>query len=398
MRWLSLMCLLLLVSVSPAENWSRFRGPNGTSVSSETGLPVSWSKTENIKWKADLPARGVSSPVVHNGRVYVTCSSGRKDDRLHTLAFDAATGKQLWHRQLAATGGTNCHPMTCMAAPTPVADDSGVYVLFATGDLAAFDTDGTLRWYRSLVGDYPTITNQVGMASSPILYKDKLLIPMDNNGESFLAAIDTQTGTNLWKADRKREINWVTPIVRETGGTAEVLFPDPGELIAYNADTGEKLWSHPGAAGSIPSPTLADGVIYAPARGLVALKPEGSKAKEVWQSPKVQTGMSSPVVYDGIVYGASPNGTLTAADAKTGKVLWQERYKGKAHASPVAGDGKVYVTNETGTVTVFQAGREPEVLSVNDLDDETLATPAISGGCLFIRTKSALYCIGGSKP
>jgi outer membrane protein assembly factor BamB len=131
---------------------------------------------------------------------------------------------------------------------------------------------------------------------------------------------------------------------------------------------------------------------------LVALKPEGSKAKEVWQSPKVQTGMSSPVVYDGIVYGASPNGTLTAADAKTGKVLWQERYKGKAHASPVAGDAKVYVTNETGTVTVFQAGREPEVLSVNDLDDETLATPAISGGCLFIRTKSALYCIGGSKP
>src|SRR5205085_8929238 len=133
--------------------------------------------------------------------------------------------------------------------------------------------------------------------------------------------------------------------------------------------------------------SLAGGLIYAPARGLVVLKPEGGSAKEVWKSPKVQTGMASPVVYDGIVYGAGPSGVLVAADARTGEVLWQERYKGKAHASPVAGDGKVYVTNETGAVTVFKAGRETEILSVNDLADETLATPAVSGGCLFIRTK-----------
>jgi outer membrane protein assembly factor BamB len=209
--------------------------------------------------------------------------------------------------------------------------------------------------------------------------------------------VDTRTGTNVWKTERKREINWVTPIIRETGGTTEVIFPLQSDLVAYNADTGEKLWSHAGAAGSIPSPTLADGVIYAPARGLVALKPEGGTAKEVWKSPKVQTGMSSPVVYDGVVYGAGPGGVLVAADAKTGKVLWQERYKGKAHASPVAGDGKVYVTNETGAVTVFKAGREAEILGTNDLGDETLATPAVSGGCLFIRTKSSLYCIGEKK-
>lgn len=398
MRLGSLAVLLTAATFGRADDWSRFRGPNGTGVSAETGLPLKWSKTESVRWKADLPARGVSSPVVHAGRVYVTCSSGVKDDRLHTLAFDAATGKQLWHRQLAATGGTNCHPMTCMAAPTPVADDTGVYALFATGDLAAFDADGALRWYRSLVGDYPTITNQVGMASSPLLYKGKLIVPMDNSGESFLAALDTRTGKNVWKADRKRDINWVTPVVRETGGTAEVLFSQGGTLTAYNADTGEKLWSHAaGGMGGIPSASLADDVLFFPTAGVVALKPGGGKGAEVWKSPKLQTGMSSPLVYRGIVYGASPSGVLTAADAKTGKVLWQERYKGKAHASPVAGDGKVYVTNEAGTVSVFKAGPEPELLATNGLGDETLATPAISGGCLFIRTKTALYCIGSGK-
>jgi outer membrane protein assembly factor BamB len=398
MRLISLSLLLAAAAAGRAENWSRFRGPNGASVSSETGLPVKWSKTENVRWKADLPARGVSSPVVHNGRVYVTCSSGAKDNRLHTLAFDAASGKPLWHRQLAATGGTNCHPMTCMAAPTPAADDTGVYALFATGDLAAFDSDGTLLWYRSLVGDYPTITNQVGMAASPLLYKDKLIVPMDNSGDSFLAAIDVKTGKNAWKAERKQDINWVTPVIRETGGTAEVLFPQGGDLIAYNAETGERLWSHKATGfGGIPSASVADGVVFFPVGGVVALKPEAGKANELWKSAKLQTGMSSPLVYEGIVYAASSNSVLAAADVKTGQVIWQERYKGKASASPVAGDGKVYVTNETGTVTVFKAGREAEVLSVNELGDETLATPAISGGAVFIRTKTALFCIGTGR-
>jgi len=136
-----------------AGDWAQFTGPNASGVSPEKNLPAEWSKDKGIKWKAELPARGVSSPVVVGNRVYVTCSSGSRDDRLHVLCFDAATGKQLWHRQLQATGGTSCHPKSCMAANTPVADESGVYALFATGDLAAFDADGTLRWYRSLVGD-----------------------------------------------------------------------------------------------------------------------------------------------------------------------------------------------------------------------------------------------------
>ena len=136
-----------------AADWPQFKGPNAAGVSAETGLPVEWGKDKGVKWKAALPARGVSGAVVVGDRVYVTCASGKRDDQLHVLAFDAGTGKELWHRQLLATGPTSCHPMSSMAAPTPVADETGVYALFASGDLAAFDADGTLRWYRSRVGD-----------------------------------------------------------------------------------------------------------------------------------------------------------------------------------------------------------------------------------------------------
>ena len=190
------LALALTLSATPGGEWSQFKGPGGSGISSEKDLPLEWGKNKGQKWKTPLPARGVSSPVVFGDRLYLTSSSGIRDDRLHVLCFDATTGKQLWHRQFQATGGTAAHPKSCMAAPTPVADETGVYALFATGDLAAFDTDGTLRWYRSLVGDYPTITNQIRMASSPVLVKDRLIVPMDNAGESFITQRLTQ---EIWQ-------------------------------------------------------------------------------------------------------------------------------------------------------------------------------------------------------
>ena len=245
-----------------AADWPQFRGPNATGVSAEKDLPLEWGKDKGLKWKAPLPARGVSSPVVFGDRVYVTCSGGVRDDQLHVLCFDAHTGKQLWHRHLKATGGTAAHPKSCMAANTPVADETGVYALFATADLAAFDKDGTLRWYRSLVGDYPTITNQVGMAASPILVKDRLIVPMDNDGDSFLAAVDTKYGKNVWKAERPRDLNWVTPLTRTVGSATEVLFDGPSGLTAYDASTGEKRWASKLTNGSIPTGVLDGNTLY----------------------------------------------------------------------------------------------------------------------------------------
>jgi outer membrane protein assembly factor BamB len=390
------LTLSLALSLSAAD-WPQFRGPNASGVSTEKGLPEEWSKDKGIKWRTELPARGVSCPVVAGGKVYLTCSSGNRDDRLHVLCFDVATGKQLWHRRLQATGGTACHPKSCMAANTPVADETGVYVLFATADLAAFDSDGTLRWYRSLVGDYPTITNQVGMAASPILVKDKLIVPMDNAGESFLAAVDTKYGKNVWKVERKREINWVTPIVRENGGKTEVLFAGPDGLTAYDAADGSKLWQFKGGSGAIPTAAIDGESLYVPAAGVskFSLNEKGVKEKAEWNAKQLQTGFSSPLVYLGKVFTTSSQGLIACADAKTGKVLYAERAKGAFSASPVGADGKVYCLNESGACTVLNAkSDEYDVLAVNELGEGTLGTPAIADGLIIIRTDKALYGIG----
>ena len=384
----------LVGSPAAAADWPQFRGPNGAAVSTETGLPIGFTEKEGLRWKAELPGRGVSSPVVVGGKVFVTCTSGAAGDRLHVVAYDAGTGAKLWHRQLAATGATFCHPDTCMAAPTPVADDAGVYALFACGDIAAFDHDGTLRWYRSLVGDYPTVSNQVGGAASPVLVKDKLIVPMDNAGESFVAAVDTKTGKNLWKTPRPRDVNWVSPAVRTVGEKVEVLLPTMKELVAYDADTGSKRWSVPIEPGMIPSPTVVGDLLLFPGRSLSALKLTEDKPTEAWKTLKAGSGFGSPMAYDGLVYSAAASGMVTCTDAKSGQAVWQDRLKGKFSASPVAGDGKVYVLSEEGTLFTLKAGRTFEVLAESPVKERGQATPAISGGAVFVRGPKTLFCVG----
>lgn len=386
--------LVFSISSATASDWPQFRGPSGSGVSSETGLSVGFTETEGLRWKAEIPGRGVSSPVVVGGRVFLTSTSGPTGDRLHVVAYDAGTGTKLWHRQFAATGPTFCHPDTTMAAPTPVADDTGVYTLFACGDLAAFDHDGTLRWYRSLVGDYPTVSNQVGGAASPVLAKDRLIVPMDNAGESFIAAIDTRTGKNVWKTARPRDVNWVTPAVRAAGAKTEILLPTLKDLVAYDADSGARLWSTPVQASGIPSPTVVGELLLFPGRGLFALRVENGKPTEAWKSLKAGGGMGSPMAYDGLVYSAASTGMVTCTDAKNGQVVWQERLKGKFSSSPVAGDGKVYVLSEEGTLFTLKAGKSFEVLAESPVKERGQATPAISGGAVFVRGTKTLFCVG----
>lgn len=398
-RFILCAALLALAPTLRAADWAQFKGPNASGVSPEKNLPTEWSKDKGVAWKAKLPARGVSSPVVFGDRVYVTCSGGVRDDRLHVLCFDAKTGKQLWHRQMTATGGTAAHPKSCMAASTPVADETGVYALFNTGDLAAYDADGTLRWYRSMVGDYPTITNQVGMASSPVLVRDRLIVPMDNAGESFIAAVDTKYGKNVWKVERPREINWVTPLVRTVGSATEILFDGPTGLTAYDATDGAKRWTSKLTRGSIPTGTLDGDTLYTPTGGVTAFKlgAKGVEGEAVMKAKDVVPGMPSPLVYLGRVYAVTGNGVMSCADAKTGKLLYKESLKGAYSASPVAGDGKVYFLNEKGLCSVIDAkARECDILFTNDLGGETLGTPAISNGRIFIRSDKdqLLYAIG----
>ena len=319
--------------------------------------------------------------------------------RLHVLCFDEVTGKKLWERQFVSTGNTNCHPKSCMAAPTPVTDGKVVFALFATGDLAAIERDGSLLWYRSLETDYPGIANQVGMAASPLLYDGTLIVPMDNSGDSFLAGLDARTGKNRWKVERVRDINWMTPVLHVQGGKTSVLFQTERAVTAYDPRTGKERWTAPTEKGStIPSPVVGDDMVFAPGSPLVALKPgaDGTTPQVVWSSNKLSSGFASPLLYGDRLYALTRTG-VNCVRAKDGELLWQERIKGPFSASPVVADGKMYIVTEDGFVTVLKLGNKPEVLAVNEMDDVILATPAIANGCLYLRSDKYLYCIGEKK-
>jgi outer membrane protein assembly factor BamB len=294
-----------------------------------------------------------------------------------------------------------------MAAPTPVADANAVYALFATGDLVALDHAGNQLWYRSIVGDYPTVSNQVGMASSPVLHGGKLFVPMENSGDSFIAALDVKTGKNVWKTARPRGTNWTTPTVRTVGDKeTEVLFHGPKGLVAYDADSGSEKWAHK-SGGAIPSPTVIGGDLMLAGGGVVRLTPkDGGGWTEVWKSTKLQLGDTSPLFYGDRVYTTDPRGgAVYCTDAKTGKAVWDEKILGAKQsfcASPLAADGKIYTLTEKGTLTVFKAGgTEADILGTSEVGATCVATPAISGGAVFIRTddlkeakNNFLLCVG----
>jgi len=382
-----------------AADWTQFRGPNGSSVSDEKNLPTKWSDTENIRWKAELPGRGLSNPVIAGGKVFVTASSGYRENRLHVLCFDAGTGAKLWERQFTSTGNTGCHPKTCMAAPTPVTDGKNVYALFATTDVAALDGDGNLLWYRSLVSDYPTVSNQVGMAASPMLVGDAVVIPMENVGESFVLALDKKTGENKWKVDRQRAINWVTPLTMTSASKPALLLQSATDLGAYDPETGKSRWvfaTHD--ASTISSAVTGDGMVFIPGKEFCAIKPgeDGVTPELLWKSGKFSLDYASPVYHKGKLYLLRKN-NVACVNAQTGEELWKERVDGPLSATPVLADGKLYMVNEKGTTKVIQLGDEPKVLATNKIDDTILATPAISGGAIYLRSDKYLYCIGEKK-
>jgi len=391
----------LFAAIARAEDAPQFRGPGGLGISKETNLPVKWSATEGLRWKAELPGKGLSNPVIAGGRVYVSVTAAYQQKREAVLCFDAKTGKKLWERQVWATGTTQCHPKTNMAAPTPVTDGERVYALFATGDFVCYDKDGDLVWYRSLVGDYPTVGNNVGMAASPTLHGDTILVCMENVGESFAAGIDKLTGENRWRIARPRGINWVSPLVIQNAGQAEVIFQSGQGLDAHDVATGKKKWSAAKLRfGTYASLTAGDGVIFAPAAKFTALRPAKNADAEpevLWESVKLRPGYCSPIAHQGLVYVVANAGIVNCADAKTGDILWTQRLDGPFCASPLLADGKLYLVNEKGVTTILQAGKELNVLATNAINDAILATPVASDGAIFLRSDGALYCIGAKK-
>jgi outer membrane protein assembly factor BamB len=263
--------------------------------------------------------------------------------------------------------------------------------------LFCLDRDGLLRWCRALARDYPSFTNQIGLAASPVLHKDTLLLAMENVGESLALGIDRGTGQNRWKVSRPGEPNWVTPFIWQHRGQAEAVFPSGQGLSAYVPDTGRALWSYPAAdLSKIPSPVAANDALFFPSREeLLAVRRStgSSRPQATWQSKKLKATTASPLCHGGRVYAVNSVGVLACAEAATGKLLWQERIQGPFSASPVLAGNKLYLVNESGLATIVEVGDRPRVLGTSDLGEAVLASPAVADRALFLRTDQHLFRI-----
>jgi len=435
-RLLPLACILtiglLVCACDPlqADNWPEWRGPEQNSISRETGLPVSWSEAAGVAWKCKLPEWGTSTPAIWDDAIFLT--SHVDDKRLVLLRVDKTTGKIQWSRRVGTGSAPRMplgqksgevrrhqkfHKTHNLATPSPATDGQIVIVHFGNGDLAAYDFQGNQLWNRNLQTDYGQYTIWWGHANSPVLYENLVIsVCMQDSckdlpGEvspSYVVAHDKRTGQVRWKTSRMTDSiaehcdSYTTPIFFRRDGRTEMLVMGGEMLDAYDPASGRRLWYLPGLLGNrvITGPTVAHGMVYT-TRGMrgpfLAINP-GSEGKRPrtdidWKYDQGTPDSPTPVIWGELVFLVSDRGIARCLDALTGRLLWKERLRGNYRASPLAAESRIYFLNMKGLVTVVAASPRFERLAENQLDDDTIASPATSDGNLYIRGHKWLYCL-----
>lgn len=394
----ALVAVLTTRAVGEAAEWRQFRGTDHRAVADGAKLPLSFGDGENVAWKSPLVGKSASSPIVVGGKVIVTTSSGAKQDRLHVLAFDAASGKPLWHREFWATGRTMCHDMSAVAAPTPASDGERIFAFYSSNDLACLDLDGNLLWYRGLGRDYPAVGNDAGMSSSPVVVGNTVIVQVEAQGDSFAAGLDTQTGETRWRKERKKQAAWSSPAVIR-GETAEqdaVLIQSVSGLTVHDPYTGRERARFDANCAGIASSTPSGAVVYVPASGITALRFDSSmeNPEVLWQENRLNPNACSPIVDKGRIYTVN-RAVLVAGDAATGKVKWQMRLpQGMYWSTPVLVDDHLYAFSYEGTASIVEVGdTSGKIVFERDLGEKVLGTPAVVGSAMFLQTDKNLWRI-----
>lgn len=416
---------------APGKDWPQWRGPDGDGTSGDTNVPVSWDASSGIKWKCPLPAWGDSTPAISGNNIFLTT---QVDDRKMLLVkIDKTIGRIEWtrevgdeacpHRPIADKPGEQRRHQSFaeshnFASPSPVTDGRTVVVHFGNGDLAAYDFAGQQLWKRNLQKDYGDYTVWWGHANSPILF-DGLVISIclqdscaDLPGKpspSYIVAHDLKTGRERWMTPRPTTAthescdSYTTPLLWNNNGRTEVIICGGQILDAYDPTTGKRLWQLPGLVGNrtVTGPVTADGMIFATQgmqNPMLAVRPAGDDQRTrkdvIWRYSQATPDAATPVVSRHCIFFVSNDGIAQCLDAKTGRNLWKKRLKGDYRASPIAADDKIYFLNTRGLTTVVAASSTYRRLAENDLKDDTLASPAVSGPYVFIRGRNTLYCIG----
>ena len=420
---------------SPSSNWPQWRRPEGNSLSVATNLPLAWDADKNLVWKREAPGWGRSTPAIWGDVLFLTA---HYEDALLVLRIDKHTGEIVWKDEVGRgdakrrgdTGEKSAeerrrqvfHAEQNLASPSAVTDGERVIVHFGNGDLASYTFDGKREWQRNLQDDHGTYTIWWGHANSPVLFEDLVIsvcmqdsladLGGDELSPSYVVAHDKRTGEPRWKTLRmtgaKSEPcdSYTTPLLhRGSDGWKRIVWGGT-QLDAYDPGTGEQLWYLKDLGGNrtITGPTLANGMVYATVgmKGAVLAVELGGRGElpadaVAWKHGEGTPDTPCPVVWEDLFFMVSNSGIATCLDANTGTMHWKERLCGNYRSSPLAAAGRVYFLSTEGNSTVVEASPEFHVVSKNAVEDEFLASPGISEAQVFLRGKSALYCLEDRK-
>ncbi len=407
-RWLVLITVGISVHTVRAD-WPQWRGPTGQGVAKQSKLPLEWSETQGIAWKVPIPGKGWSSPIVQENRIYLTTAvpaaeRPTADQSLRTLCLDAKSGAILWNVEVFLQQGSSApriHAKNSHASPTPFADGDAIYVHFGhMGTARLRATDGSVVWKTQKLRYRPVHGN----GGSPLVWNDKLIVMIDSPTMREVVAYDTATGEIAWRHPRsqpaKKAFSFGTPTVVNIDGTETLICTGSDVVNALDPKTGTELWAVTYEGYSmVPRPIFAQGLVFLSTGfdtpSLLAIRPvrsdSGWKASIAWRTKADAPCNSSPVVVGPNLYMVSDNGVMSCLDAVTGKLHWRERLPGAYTAALLAGADRVYAHNESGVGTVVRAGTEYEFLATNRLEGRTLASYAVDGAALLIRTDTHLY-------
>ena len=412
-----ILLFFAFADLAGAENWPQWRGPRFDGTSTETGLPATWSASENVRWRLELPGPAASTPIVWNDRIFLT-STREGGDELLVLAV-SRDGEILWQRRIDQGSFeifAQFRHETSPASPSPVTDGTHVWALFGTGKLVCLDFDGELVWETDLGARYGEPNMFFGLSMSPLLYGDHLYLQLLHTDAQLVVALDKTTGAEVWKTERPTDArgecrhSYASPV--PFGDT--VLIHGADYITAHRTADGAEVWrygsynpadNYNSMFRMVSTPVTSDGLVVVPTakRGPVfGLRPADARGsiseapgRIAWTLERGTPDVPSPVVHDGLVYLSGERGTLSVLRSDDGSTVYEQRIHESAHrASPVVADDKLYLTGTDGTVSVIRPGEKLEVIAKNELDEYLAASPAVSQGTVYLRTYEALYAIG----
>jgi outer membrane protein assembly factor BamB len=400
----TLLGLIASLSLAAAENWPVWRGPRGDGTSLETGAPIRWSATSNLAWTAEIPGLGHASPIVWADRLFTVSALLERQERV-LLCLDRRTGKILWQKTVLQSPLERKHPLNSYASSTPATDGERVYVAFLDRQqmvVAAYDFDGNQKW---LARPGP-FSSMHGFCSSPVLFKDTVIVNGDHDGDSYLVALSRPEGKTLWKTPRQNHTrSYCVPLIRELAGRTQMVLSGDKCVASYDPNNGRRHWIIDGPTEQfVASPVYSarTGLVYItggyPDHHILAIKPDGhrnvTQTHIVWRTTKGAAYVPSPIIEGDYFLIVSDSGVAHCFAAATGDLLWQQRM-GEHHASLVsAAAGLVYFLSDDGVTRVVKPGPEFQLVASNDLGEKCFASPAISEQQIFIRSDQHLFCIG----